>query len=83
MFTTVVLWVIAIGWLVANGMWAQRPSPVYARRRAVWAWVLLGACIGAAAGWAVGHLAFAGALLGGAVAGLVAGQLGKGRAGTP
>lgn len=83
MFTTVILWVIAIGWLVANGMWAQKPSRPYARRRSAWAWALAGACAGALAGWALGRVPFAGAILGGVLAGLVARRLTKGRADAP
>jgi outer membrane lipoprotein SlyB len=90
-FTTVILWLIAIGWLVANGMWAQKPSRAYARRRSVWAWALAGGCVGALAGWALAGLpfagalagAFAGALMGSAVAGLVAGRRTKGPEGGP
>ncbi|MGJ7557662.1 hypothetical protein ACSFBX_28860 [Variovorax sp. RB2P76] len=83
MFTTVILWLIAIGWLVANGMWAQKPSPLYARRRSVWAWAFAGGCVGALAGVAAGHFAFAGALLASVVAGLVATRLTRVRPDAP
>lgn len=83
MFTTVILWLIAIGWLVANGMWAQKPSPAYARRRSVWAWALAGGCVGALAGWALAASPFAGSLLGSVVAGLVAGRLTRARSNAP
>jgi hypothetical protein len=78
LFTTVILWLVAIGWLVANGLWAQKPSRLHARWRSVWAWALAGGCVGALAGWALAGLALAGALAGSVAAGLVAGRLAKG-----
>jgi hypothetical protein len=74
MLTVVVLWLIAIAWLVANGVFAQKPLPRYRRRRALWAWIFLGACAGALAGLASANLSLPGAIAGAVLAGFVAGK---------
>lgn len=77
MFTTVILWVIAIGWLVARGLWAQKPSGLHARWRSMWAWALAGGCAGALVASAMGGPPFVGAILAAVVAGLVGRRLRK------
>jgi len=74
MFTVVVLWLLAIAWLVANGMFAQKPLPHYRRRRALLAWIFLGACAGALAGLASANLSLPGSIAGAVLGGLVAGK---------
>lgn len=72
MFTVVVLWLIAIAWLVANGMFAQKPLPHYRRRRALLTWIFLGGCVGALAGLAGPAFSLPGSIVGALVAGLIA-----------
>lgn len=71
MFTVMVLWVIAIAWLIANGMFVQKPVWLYRRRRAVLAWVFFGGCVGALAGVAEARFSLPASILGAAVAGWV------------
>lgn len=54
MFTVVVLWGLAVAWVIANGVFVQKPVWLYRRRRALLAWVLFGGCVGALAGL-LGH----------------------------
>lgn len=75
MFTVVVLWLLAVAWLVANGMFAQKPSPCYRRRRALLSWIFLGGCAGALAGLAGAGFSLPGAVAGAIVAGLIARKL--------
>lgn len=72
MFTVVVLWLLAIAWLVANGMFTQKPLPHYRRRRALLTWIFLGACAGALAGLASANFSLPGAIAGAILAGVVA-----------
>ncbi len=79
MFTTVILWVIAIGWLVANGLWAQKRSVLHARWRRAWAWALAGGCAGAAVAVLVGGTGPVGAMPGAVVAWVVSTLIGRRR----
>ncbi|MGJ7525109.1 hypothetical protein [Variovorax sp. GB1P17] len=72
MFTVMVLWLVAVAWLVANGMYAQKPSPRYRRRRTLLSWIFLGGCAGALAGLAGAGFSLPGAIVGAVVAGLIA-----------
>ncbi|WP_295987172.1 hypothetical protein [uncultured Variovorax sp.] len=71
MLTVIVLWLIAVAWLVANGIYAEKPSLQYGRRRTLVAWMFVGGCAGAAAGLAAPALSLPGAILGAVAAGLV------------
>jgi hypothetical protein len=75
MLTVIVLWLLAVAWLVANGMFAEKPSPQYWRRRTLVACMFLGGCTGALAGLAGPGFSLAGSIVGAAAAGFVARSL--------
>jgi len=47
MATLIVLWLIAVALLVANGMFSQKRCGRYRQWRAALSWALVGGCIGA------------------------------------
>ncbi|MDN6887231.1 hypothetical protein QMO14_26975 [Variovorax sp. CAN2819] len=75
MLTVIVLWLLAVAWLVANGMFAEKPSPQYRRRRSLLAWMFLGGCAGALGGLAGPAFSLPGAIFGAVAAGFVARSL--------
>ena len=75
MLTVIVLWLLAVAWLVANGLFAEKPSPQYRRRRTLVTWMFLGGCAGALVGLAGPAFSLPGSIFGAMAAGLAARSL--------
>ena len=81
MDAVIFLWVIAVAWLVTNGVLADTPSSARRRKRATLSWAFAGACGGSLVGLTGLAPALVGAMAGAVVAYFIAGRILKGRAG--
>ncbi len=81
MDVVIVLWMIAVAWLVSNGVLADTPSHARRRKRATLSWALVGACAGSLLGLTGLAPAIVGAIPGAVVAYFIAGRVLKERAG--
>ena len=75
MDAVIFLWVIAVAWLVINGVLADTPSNARRRKRATLSWAFVGACAGSLVGLAGLAPALVGAIPGAVVAYLIASRM--------